>query len=386
MPDYDDNIIDNEQGPKRGGIWSRALEIARSQWLVGIVLAFIFVIVCAAVFLIGAITSWTFWFIFLCIPLIMLPTFFACLTTFFNVCTSENQLRAGSFFGSFGSFFSRSYRSSFHFWRSLLWFILFYLVGSILMYLIAMLVCSSLDSAVYDAMFTSINNSTAATWSELKAEIGDEQYNMYMLYLAIQGLGTIIIGVLAFLYNICKNSLSLFYKVTHPKVSPQTTFTLASFTMRQSRGKYRGDVWKLVGPLLLVFLIGYALVSILLTLYVPYFEGYYYVPAFIGLAGGFVALIFYMPFYFSGTVSFFEKWKDEYDRSNVQYNQMMYERATYQARMAEEQRRNMEDQLRREGQYPNQDDDNHDDNDDYGSFGGGYNDSDDGYNNPGDDA
>ncbi|MCD8209210.1 MAG: hypothetical protein LUC31_00040 [Coprobacillus sp.] len=386
MADENDNIIDNDQGPTRGGIWPRAREILRSQWMVGIVLAFIFAIVCAAVFLIGAITNWTFWFIFLCIPLIMLPTFFACLSTFFSVFMNGNQLKAGSFFGSFGSFFTRKYRSSFHFWRSLLWFILFYLVGSILMYLIAMLVCSSLDSGVYDAMITSVSNSSAATWSELKAEIGDEQYNMYMLYLAIQGLGTMIIGVLAFLYNICKNSLSVFYNITHPQVAPQTVFTLTSFTMRQSRGKYRSDLWKLVGPFLLVFLAGYLLVSILLTLYVPYFEGYYYVPAFIGLAAGFVALIFYMPFYFSGSVSFFEKWKDQYDKSGVDYNQMMYERATYQARMAEEQRRNMEEQMRRNGEFRDQDDHNNDSDNDYGGFDGGYNNPDDDYRDPGDDA
>ncbi len=377
MPDdffyNDDNIIDNDtgepqnNGKKRGGIWSGAMSILRKNWFYGIILGFIFCVICAGAMALGLINStWSYWLIYLTIPLILLPFFFATLASFNSIAVRGDGLRAGPFFGAFASYFSRQYRSTFSFWRSFLWYLVFYLVFAILLSFLGGLICQAIDSGTYNSMVDAYNAaefSGSVSLAELRAIFTEGEYDMYMTYMAINALPPIIFGMGAFIYNIYKNSLSFFYRVNHPKTNPMTVGSIISITNRLSHGSYKADIWKIAGPAMGVWLVGYTATTILLIYFVPYFEEYYYLPSIIGMAGGFICLIFYMPFYYAGGLSFYNKWKDNYDTAQVEYNQMMYERMSAQAQYAEQQRRNMEEEMRRNGEYKDPDNPNNDDED-----------------------
>ncbi len=381
MSDNYDDIIDNDQ-PTNTSLWRGAMNIYRGQWSTNWILSFIFILVTCGILLIG-LYSYTIILIFILIPLIILPLFYATLSSHYKVYKGEGKITFSGFFSDFATFFKRTSRGTFSFWKSLLVYIVAYLICEIIMQYVAVLVCTTINSDLFSEMNTLLSTleTSYPTFQEVYDVLGDECYRMYMTYLAVAMMPTMAIPIIFFIFVVFKSSLSIYYRQAHLTVNPSSINNTFQMTLRNNKGAYRKDLWSMVGPILGLYVVGYAITAVLLLLNVDSFGGYYYYPSILGIVGGFVAVFFFMPFFMPASVSFYEKWQKEYDNSNLRYTAMMADRFAQEAQMAEQQRRAMEDQMRQQGidpdDYRNQNNNNQDNssNDDSG---GGSSDNDDG--------
>ncbi|MCD8204736.1 MAG: hypothetical protein LUC16_02800 [Coprobacillus sp.] len=352
MSDNYGDIIDNDQ-PVPQGLWRNAMSIYRGQWASNWILSFIFILITCAVLLIG-LYSYTAILIIVLIPLIILPFFYATLSAHYKIYKSGEKISIKSYFSDFAAFFNRKSRGVFSFWRSLLFYIIAYLLCSIIFEMVAMLVCQSVDPGLYEEMINGLSTITTSypTFGEVYDVLGDEAYRLYMTYLAVASMPTMAVPVIFFIFCVFKSSLTIYYRQGHPSVNPASVNNTFSMTSRNVGSPYRKDLWSMLGPIIGLYVFGYVLTAVLLYFFVDSFGGYYYYPSMLGIVGGFVAIFFFMPFYMPASISFYEKWGKEYDNSNLKYAAMMADRYAQQAQMAEQQRRAMEDQMREQGIDP----------------------------------
>ncbi|MCD8203606.1 MAG: hypothetical protein LUB56_00545 [Coprobacillus sp.] len=352
MSDNYSDIIDNDQLTNTN-LWRSAMNIYRGQWATNWILSFIFILVTCGILLIG-LYSYTIILIFVLIPLIILPLFYATLSAHYKVYKEGAKITFQSFFSDFAAFYKRSSRGTFSFWKSFLVYIVAYLICEILFQYIALLVCQSIDAEVFSEMNTLLGTieTSYPTFGEVYDVLGDECYRMYMTYLAVAMMPTMAIPVIFFIFVVFKSSLSIYYRQAHPAVNPSSVNNTFQMTLRNNKTPYRKDLWSMIGPILGLYVAGYAITGVLLLIFMDSYGGYYYYPSILGIVGGFVAIFFFMPFYMPASVSFYEKWQKEYDNSNLRYTAMMADRFAQQAQMAEQQRKIMEDQMRQQGIDP----------------------------------
>ncbi|MCD8194790.1 MAG: hypothetical protein LUD22_00560 [Coprobacillus sp.] len=386
MPDYDNpNVVDNDSSPTKRNIWVNGFSIYKSQWLINWILSFVIIAVICALLCLGLINYGGYTIlsiVVIFVPILILPVVFSCFANNYMMYKNGSNLTMRSFFSLFGGYYTRRYRQTFHFWKSLLWGLLAYFIAYMVFYFIAILVCQSIDASLYSEMNSIINEyvyeglpTEYLSLNDWLIETGT--YNMYLIYSVIGTVPVILAFNMTFLYNISKHSVSVYYRVDHPQNNPATISEIFKITLRMNGAKYRGDLWSFIGPELGIFLVGFCVVFIPLVCINPSIDTYQLYMVY-GLLAGYGLLFFFMPFFMPLTMAMNEKWSDGYQNATLQYNQQMYQRLNAQAMYTEAQRRAMEEEMRKNGQDPyntvNNDDQNNqnNNNDNQNNGNGGY--------------
>ncbi len=371
MPDnYNQTIIDNDNQPVKTSLWHDGFQIYKKEWWIFWLLSFFVIAVTCGLLCIGLIGSYFTWMVFIFVPLLILPLLFASMGNSYELYKSGGQLTLRGFFSLFGGYYTRKYRQTFHFWKSILWFLVAYIITELVASLIAVLICRSMDATLYNTMINILYASEfpegISSYEEWLLETNT--YNMYIIYAVASEIPAVVIGVATFLYNICKHSVSTYYRIDHQQTAARTISDIFSFTLRQNGSAYRRDLWTFIGPLLGVFTAGFCAVFIPLICVSPTISYSTYMVY--GLIGGFALLFLFMPFFMPVTIAMNERWENGYQNATFQYNQMMYDRLNAQAMYTEAQKRAMEEEMRKNGQDPNNtvnnDDQNNDNNTDNG--------------------
>ncbi len=382
MP-YNDNpnVVDNEGSPTKRNIWVNGFSIYKSQWLINWILGFVVVAVICALLCLGLINYGGYTIlsvVIIFVPLLILPVTFSCFGNNYMMYKNGSNLTMRSFFSLFGGYYTRRYRQTFHFWKSLLWGLLAYFLAYVIFSLITILVCQSIDGNLYIEMQQVINDyyyGEIATYAEFEeALISSGTYNMYLIYSVLGTIPMIVAFNMTFIYNISKHSVSVYYRVNHPQNNPTTVSEIFKLTLRMNGRQYRGDLWSFIGPELGIFLVGFCAVFIPLVCINSSIDTYELYMVY-GLLTGYGLLFFFMPFFMPLTIAMNEKWEQGYQNATLQYNQQMYQRLNAQAMYTEAQRRAMEEEMRKNGQDPNNvvnNDDQNNNNDNQNNDNGGY--------------
>lgn len=288
---------------------------------------------------------WMMGFSLLLIPLVILPALFATYVAHF-LLEQKQMVTFGAYTSYFFNYFRRKYRSSFRFFSSLMWCLLFGLLASFIFGTIAYFVVTNIDRAGFESAEQAIieaaqDASIFINYGSLKDLLG-ENYYIFSLYTALSLLPPVFVMWFVFFYHISRNSLSIYLRLHIKNADPIYIQALYRYTYMSHKSQINRDYWYLNWPLYLLMFVGFiagVFLSSLKTFDVD-------ILIIGGLIGANVLPVFFYPFYFANMESMFKKWKRAFQNSSLIIAQNQLKALQKNIIISEEEKNALEEKLK----------------------------------------
>ena len=306
-----------------------------SSWVLGIFLA----IILAGVAALGVFSPFL---AFIAILLIGLPAAFGAISTnLFAKATKEitfsRQLKTSY------SFFSPNNIYSFKILSSSLFSLLVYFIAAAASGLLIAIIFSIIKPDASKEIIQCLYDYFSSIDERTMEEVFGEYYNHVVIYeLLTNSIGSLF-ATLFFLYRTSINSLFIYAKGVFKQIDGSFIRLVQNNVFKKHGRKIRKDYFSLNWVMFVLFFI----FSVSGGFIVAYFLSKNSdVVSALGIATGFVSLMFFFPFYFGNMEALFAKYFVDYQHSTAETAEMMYASMRLKEQLNEEEMKKIEDAIK----------------------------------------
>ncbi len=252
-------------------------------------------------------------------PLMVLPIIFSA-SIQHTLFKTNGQLSFSSSIKSFGLYFTFPFRGSFRFFSSLLKSILVFLISEFLLSFIISTVLQYTSASFVESInnLYALLNSEGASLNDVNAALyanGGVLFN----YACSVLFPPYFLAILFLIYNNSRNSIMIYYQLTHPRINPRAVRYIYFDTVRGWRMQMLGDYLMLNWPLYVLLAIGFGGGATL---------GYFWQKDLLGMIATGVGVgsllgTFYLPFYFCNQEALFDAYADRLEGSTKRVTEFM---------------------------------------------------------------
>ena len=292
-------------------------------------------------------------------PLLILPIVFSAMLQH-TIFKTKGQLTFSSSFKSFGLYFTLPFRGSYRFLNSLLKSILVFIISEFILSMITSTILQNTSVSfvesinhVYDLL-----SSQTATVDDINSALMANGQILFR-YACIVLIPPYFLAILFLIYNNSRNSLMVYYQITHPNVNPRFIRYIYVDTLRSYRFTMLADYLALNWPLYLLLALGFGGGSVL---------GYFWQRDILtmvatGLVMGGALSIFFMPFYFCNQEALYDAYADRFELSSKRVTEFMLASIQQNIEMSVEEKKRLEESLLNKNSQEKEPEDNKKDSD-----------------------
>lgn len=305
-----------------------------SSWLLGLATAVLIAALLAIDLVAPSLCVLTF-------PLLVVPIVFSGMLQHIFL-REKGQLTVRGSIVSFGLYFTPIFRGSFRYFMSL--------IKSILLFLVVEMTVSFVLSTVYQVTSPEF----AGMINELYETIYSDTFSLESVneilmannailfnYLAIVIMPSYFLAVLFLIYNLSRNSISVYFLADNKKGSPQLARFVYADVLRHKRFPMLGDYLMLNWPLYVLLAIGFAGGAVL---------GYFWKQDLLtmivsGNVLGALLTMLFLPFYFGNQEALYEKYRMYFDQGVKNVTNYMLQNIQKNIDLSNEEKQRLQESL-----------------------------------------
>ena len=276
------------------------------------------------------------------VPLLALPFLFASHISCYLLSIGE-QIKLGSFFHYFGSFFRPQFRGSFRgivaFLKSLAVYFTFMLIAYLILFFVY-------RHSYGDLFLTSFQELTAQYLDGLSYEelliVLQSNDGMMLTFITYVSSIPFPFAIAAFMYFISFMSISLYYRANINNGTPSLMRLAIANSYARYRRSMRKDWFKLNWLIIVLPIVGSALGALVFFLVIK--DPLYFAPAL--TIGAFIPYLFFLPFYFPNMEVLYNRYENVFKEGNKMAIESILERIQSSLELNEEEKRHLEDSFK----------------------------------------
>lgn len=279
------------------------------------------------------------------IPLFVLPFLFAVIAISSSL-DNVTYINFKLFFNYFSLYFNRKFRSSFKFLNSLMYTLLFMLVGEVVFALIGFAVVSIIDYPVFmdciNKIQVAIYDGSLLSFNSIEEFINNPYaFNLLQIFSCVSSLPPFLISICVFIFLISKNSFTIYLKKDVKNFDPLHINALHKQSLKGNKSFYK-DYFSLNWPLFVLLVLGFTIGTII--------GSFFTLDALrltiISSCLGFILMSFYLPFFFSNNEMIYKKHKKDFEAANVVLARQIINQMQRNIQLSEEQKEMLEKNLK----------------------------------------
>ena len=312
---------------------------AVSYTLVGVLCALFFVLVATLSFVDPAI-------LIIGIPLLALPFLFASHISCYLLEANE-QIKIGSFFRYFYSFFRPQFRSSFRGIPSFLKTLAIYFTVLLVSYFTIFMVYRQLYGDVFINAIGYLNSQYlgGVSYEELMETL-EENDGFLLTFIYYVSAVPIPPSITAYMYFISFNSISLYYRANINNGTPSLMRLAIANSYARYRRSMRKDWFKLNWLIIVLPIVGSAIAALIFFLVIK--NAIYLAPML--SVSAFIPYIFFLPFYFPNMEVLYHRYENVFKEGNKMAIESFLERIQASIELSEEEKRHLEDSFKNDNE------------------------------------
>ena len=290
-------------------------DTALVSWILGVALA----LFAAAITATGLISNYL---LFPLIILLLFPCFFASIVSHLAAKSDEPLTFSRHFYRSLSFFRNGNYRS-FRLISSFLYSLLVYAVAFTFGTLVALIVFRANHpdafNELYQAFFASMYGEEETNFEEVLSNYE----NIIVFYELVVSAPASLLGLSFFIYRTSMNAIYIYAKRLLYRFESLLVATIHAYVFKVVGRDIRRDFLALNWPMFVlfpIFSIGMGLVTYFFIRQTPSSV------ITLGFVGGFLSLMFFLPFYFGNMEAIFKKYEIDYKKYTVQVINSLHER------------------------------------------------------------
>ena len=276
------------------------------------------------------------------VPFLGLPFLFACHISCYLLSIGE-QIRLGSFFHYFGSFFRPQFRGSFRGIVAFLKSLAVYFTVMLVTYLILFFVYRHNYGEFFLTSLQELSNQylDGLAYEELLILLQSDG-GMLLTFITYVSVIPLPFAISAFMYFISFMSISLYYRANINNGTPSLMRLAIANSYARYRRSMRKDWFRLNWLIIVLPLVGSALGALIFFLLIK--DPLYFAPAL--TIGAFVPYLFFLPFYFPNMEVLYNRYENVFKEGNKMAIESILERIQTSLELSEEERRRLEDSFK----------------------------------------
>ncbi|MBR0295465.1 MAG: hypothetical protein IJQ67_06170 [Bacilli bacterium] len=307
-----------------------------ASWVFAIVIA----ILAAGAASLGAIS---FLLTFVISVLFVFPIFFSFIVSH-TIAREKEPITFTNQFARSLAFFRSGNIRSFKLLSSFLFSMLYYLGASIALGIICVIVFRIIRPEVFNEMMTSLTDSLIAGEEGALDDFLAEYANYVIYFEVFTTCPASVIASLFFIYRTTINSIYIYAKKILHKFDSGMIMMIHNQVFRTNGRSIRKDYFALNWPIFVLFFLFSSGVGFLIAYFIRFDPTWI---ASLGVAGGLLSLMFFLPFYFGNMEAIYQKYEMEYKRATIEVTKRLYDTIRERIDLNEEEKKNLEDALNR---------------------------------------